>query len=193
MSVVPARPIVITGMHRSGTSVTASFMMDLGIHLGNQFLSSDRTNPRGSFEDIDFVELHRRILEAATPEGDGGHRDWGWTESESIDRSRFHAYGQAAQDLVSTRATGPGLWGWKDPRTSLLLDFWDEIFAGQALYVFLYRFPWEVANSIQRVDAGPFLNNPEYAWRIWSSYNRQLLDFFHRHSDRAVQIGRAHV
>lgn len=183
-----SRPLIITGMHRSGTSLTASFLAALGIHLGERFVPANPTNPLGYFEDVAFVELQARILEAATRDDDRGHRDWGWTESESFDRSHFLDYRPAAQQLLSTRAPGPGLWGWKDPRTSLLLDFWDEILAGQALYVLVYRFPWEVADSIQRLGAGPFLENPEYALQIWSFYNRRLLDFHHRHSDRAILV-----
>ncbi|HEY0513359.1 MAG TPA: glycosyltransferase [Thermoanaerobaculia bacterium] len=182
----PPRPVIITGMHRSGTSLAASFLGALGIHLGDRLLLPDRLNPRGYFEDADFVELQWRMLEEATPAGDGGHRDWGWTESERLDRGRFPRHAEAARGLVAARAGRPGLWGWKDPRTTVLLDFWDEILAGHALYVLLYRFPWEVADSIQRMGGGEFLDNPEYAFRIWAFYNRQLLDFHRRHADRCV-------
>jgi glycosyltransferase involved in cell wall biosynthesis len=185
---LPSRPVVITGMHRSGTSLAASFLGALGVHLGERLLAADRLNPRGYFEDADFVELQWRMLEEATPAGGGGHRDWGWTESERLDRGRFAAHAEAARALVAARAGRPGLWGWKDPRTTVLLDFWDEILGGQALYVLLYRFPWEVADSIQRMGGGEFLDNPEYAFRIWAFYNRQLLDFHRRHADRSVLV-----
>jgi hypothetical protein len=187
MSDLPSPPVIITGMHRSGTSLTAAFLTDLGIHLGDRLLPSNRTNRLGFFEDIEFVELHGRMLEAATSEGDGGHRDWGWTESESLDPGRFSEY-TPAQELVSARSGFSGVWGWKDPRTTLLLDFWDEMLGGDAIYVLLYRFPWEVADSMQRLGAGVFMENPEYAFRIWSFYNRRLLDFYHRHSDRAILV-----
>jgi glycosyltransferase involved in cell wall biosynthesis len=185
---LPSRPVVITGMHRSGTSLAASFLGALGVHLGDRLLAADRLNPRGYFEDADFVELQWKMLEEATPAGDGGHRDWGWTESERLDRGRFAAHAEAARALVAARAGRPGLWGWKDPRTTVLLDFWDEILGGRALYVLLYRFPWEVADSIQRMGGGEFLDNPEYAFRIWAFYNRQLLDFHRRHADRSVLV-----
>ena len=182
----PSLPVIITGMHRSGTSLVASFLGALGVHLGDRLLAADRQNPRGYFEDADFVELQWRMLEDATPAGDGGHRDWGWTESERLDRGRFARLAEAARGLVEARAGRPGLWGWKDPRTTVLLDFWDEILAGRARYVLLYRFPWEVADSIQRVGGGEFLDHPEYAFRIWAFYNRQLLDFHRRHPGRCV-------
>lgn len=188
MSDLPSSPIIITGMHRSGTSLTASFLAALGIHLGERLLASDPTNPLGYFEDVDFMELQGRMLESATQQGDGGHRNWGWTESESLDRALFPAFAESARALVGERRGRFGLWGWKDPRTTLLLDFWDAILGGRALYVLLYRFPWEVADSIQRVGADVFLDNPEYAFRVWTFYNRALLDFYRRHAERAVLV-----
>jgi glycosyltransferase involved in cell wall biosynthesis len=52
--------------------------------------------------------------------------------------------------------------------------------------VLVYRFPWEVAESMQRLGAAVFLDHPEYAWRIWTFYNRHLLDFHRRHPERSV-------
>jgi GT2 family glycosyltransferase len=188
MSARPPAPLMITGMHRSGTSPTASFLSALGIGIGNRSVPWDPTNLPGHFEDADFVKLQTRMLQAATPIGDGGHPDWGWTESESFAVERLAPHAAAAQALVSTRARNRGLWGWKDPRTTLLLDFWEGILTGHALYVLVYRFPWEVADSLQRLGMPVFLENPDYALRIWSSYNRRLLDFYRRHSDRAILV-----
>lgn len=179
-------PVIITGMHRSGTSLVASWLARLGIHVGDRLWAANRQNPRGFFEDADFVELQWRMLEDATAAGEGGHRDWGWTESERLDRSRFAAHAEAARVLIAARTGRPGLWGWKDPRTTLLLDFWDELLGGNARYVMLYRFPWEVADSMQRAGGGVFLDHPEYALRIWAFYNRHLLDFQRRHPDRVL-------
>ncbi|HET9210278.1 MAG TPA: glycosyltransferase [Thermoanaerobaculia bacterium] len=184
----PSTPIVITGMHRSGTSLVASYLSSLGIGLGDRLLAADARNPHGYFEDADFRELQGEILTDATPEGDGGHRDWGWTESERLDRGRLDRWAGPARALAAARSSRSGPWGWKDPRTSLLLDFWDEILDRRALYVLLYRFPWEVADSMQRVGADVFLDRPEYAYRIWAFYNRHLLDFHRRHPDRSLLV-----
>jgi GT2 family glycosyltransferase len=187
-STSPSRPVVITGMHRSGTSLVASYLSSLGVGLGDRLLAADARNPHGYFEDADFRELHGEMLTDATPEGDGGHRDWGWTENERLDRGRLGRWSERARALAAVRSGRPGLWGWKDPRTSLLLDFWDEILDRRALYVLLYRFPWAVADSMQRVGADVFLDHPEYAYRIWAFYNRHLLDFHRRHRDRSLLV-----
>ena len=188
VSHLPSWPVVITGMHRSGTSLTASFLTMLGIRLGERLLPADSKNPLGYFEDVAFLELQARMLEAATREDDGGHRNWGWTESEFLNGASFAAFAEIARGLVADRAGRPGVWGWKDPRTTLLLDFWHDLLGGEVLYVLLYRFPWEVADSIQRLGADVFLDNPEYALRIWTFYNRRLLEFYRRHADRAVLV-----
>jgi GT2 family glycosyltransferase len=175
-------------MHRSGTSLVASYLSSLGIGMGDRLLGADPHNPHGYFEDADFRELQGEILTDATPEGDGGHRDWGWTESERLDRGRLERWSGRARALAAARSGRPGLWGWKDPRTTLLLDFWDEILGHDAFYLLLYRFPWEVADSMQRLGADVFLDHPEYAYRIWAFYNRHLLDFHRRHPEHSLLV-----
>ena len=180
-------PLVVAGMHRSGTSLVASVLSALGVDMGGRLLPADANNPRGYFEDEAFLALNRRMLDAATLPGDGGHRDWGWTESESLDRGAFERFVEAARELVAERAGAVGRWGWKDPRTMLLLDFWHGLLP-DPFYVLVYRFPWEVADSLQRLGADVFLRHPEYAYRIWAFYNRHLTDFARRHRDRCLVV-----
>jgi GT2 family glycosyltransferase len=174
-------------MHRSGTSLVAAMISALGMNLGERQLAADRNNRRGYFEDVDFLALNRRMLNASTPSDDGGHPDWGWTESERLDRKGFEPFRPEAQVLVAARALVGGVWGWKDPRTTLALDFWDSLLEG-ARYVFVYRHPWAVADSMQRLSAEVFLRHPEYAYRIWTFYNRHLLEFYQRHRERSLLL-----
>jgi glycosyltransferase involved in cell wall biosynthesis len=58
----------------------------------------------------------------------------------------------------------------------------------EARYVLVYRFPWDVADSMQRLEAEVFLRNPEYAYRIWAFYNRRLRSFYQEHSDRCLLV-----
>ncbi|HEY9421102.1 MAG TPA: sulfotransferase family protein, partial [Thermoanaerobaculia bacterium] len=180
-------PVVVAGMHRSGTSLVASMVSALGMDMGTDLLAADRNNARGYFEDLRFLDLNRRMLLEATRPDDSGHPDWGWTESERLDRDRLGDFLEPARALVAERESAGGLWGWKDPRTTLLLDFWDPLLA-DPVYLLVYRFPWEVADSMQRLGAEVFLRRPDYAWRIWTFYNRSLLDFHRRHRDRSVLV-----
>lgn len=52
----------------------------------------------------------------------------------------------------------------------------------------VYRKPWLVADSIQRLGADVFLRHPTWGYRIWQYYNTRLLDFYLRHRDRCLLI-----
>ncbi|MEO8036143.1 MAG: sulfotransferase, partial [Acidobacteriota bacterium] len=183
----PLLRLLVTGMHRSGTSLVASLFAAWNVRMGEQLLPADRGNPAGYFEDVDFLALNRRILVACTPPEDG-HRDWGWTESEIFDAGQLPAHRYAAAELVAARERAGLPWGWKDPRTSMLLDFWDEVLGGEARFLLLYRHPWEVADSMLRTGADVWLTHPGYPARIWTQYNRRILDFHRRHRDRTLLV-----
>jgi hypothetical protein len=56
------RPLIICGMHRSGTSFVASLVAGAGVHLGDTLLESSPGNPRGHFEDVGILDFHRTVL-----------------------------------------------------------------------------------------------------------------------------------
>ncbi|HEX7833705.1 MAG TPA: glycosyltransferase, partial [Thermoanaerobaculia bacterium] len=179
--------LIVAGMHRSGTSLVASLLAAWNVRMGDRLLPADGGNPAGYFEDVDFLNLNRRILDACTPH-EAGHRDWGWTESEAFNAALSSAHRDAATALVDTRDRAGHAWGWKDPRTSMLLDFWDDVLESNARYLFVYRHPWEVADSMLRTGADVWLTHPHYPARIWTHYNRRILDFHRRHADRTLLV-----
>src|SRR5450759_4173241 len=133
---VDARPsvLVVAGMHRSGTSFLASLLRRGGCRMGEMLLPGDANNRPGYFEDLEFLNLNRRMLAETVPTDAPGARCLVRTASDN-------------------RARGCG--GWKDPRTSVLLDFWNAR-VPDARYVFVYRSPWDVADSTQRLGAAVF-------------------------------------
>jgi hypothetical protein len=174
-------------MHRSGTSLVASLLAALSIDIGDKLLPADAHNQPGYFEDLDFLDFQRGVLSQLCVPDEPGHSDWGWTESERLNVRRFSEFRDQAQSLLMARSDKTGPWGWKDPRTTLFLDFWDSLLE-EARYVLVYRFPWDVADSMQRLEAEVFLRNPEYAYRIWTFYNQRLLDFYKQHSDKCLLV-----
>lgn len=180
-------PLIVTGMHRSGTSLTASFLQTLGVNVGDRLYEADRANQKGYFEDVDFLEFQRQVLIASCNPEEPGWPDWGWTESERLNKQNFANYQEKAEALIATRINSQAIWGWKDPRTTLMLDFWHELLP-EARYVLVYRFPWDVADSILRLNEPIFIKHPDYALRSWHFYNQQLLDFYVRHRDRCILV-----
>jgi hypothetical protein len=181
-------------MHRSGTSLTASFLEAAGIKLGEVLLQADCFNVKGYFEDVEFLEFQRSVLQNSCRTDEPGWQDWGWTESEFLDYNKFQNYLDEAKALINNRYLKAEIWGWKDPRTSLMLNFWDELLP-DAHYIFVYRLPWEVADSIFRVSISAnngftklFAQHPYYALKIWSFYNRHIVEFYKKHSKRCVLV-----
>jgi len=182
-------PIVVAGMHRSGTSYLASILAAGGVAMGTRLVEADVNNPRGYFEDKEFLAVNRELMLSCTQD-EAGHRDWGWTETEAWDEDPAAALMGPARELLAGHDNGHR-WGWKDPRTTLVLDFWDELAKDAGLapdYLLVYRAPWDVADALQRTGVDVFLSNPEYGYRIWTFYNRRLLDFRRRHAERTLLI-----
>ena len=67
----PAPVLVIGGMHRSGTSLTASLLRGAGLFIGERLMGPYPGNERGHFEDLDFYEFHKRVLAANGLHEDG--------------------------------------------------------------------------------------------------------------------------
>lgn len=176
---VPPPALVIGGMHRSGTSLTASIIATAGIHLGDDLMAAGAGNPRGHYEDLDFYHLHQRILAA------NGLSMEGFTCQESITVPGA-ARGQAIELVTRRRAAGRP-WGWKDPRTVLLLDFWADLLP-EARWLFVVRSPEAVVDSLLRRGDTAFVMNPRHAIDVWVAYNQRILEFVHRHRHRAVVV-----
>jgi hypothetical protein len=171
-------------MHRSGTSLTASILAAAGLHVGDQLMAAAAGNPKGHYEDLEFYNLHQRMLAGAGLSMDG------FTCQESIDvpiSSRVEA-----MELVRRRRAGNRPWGWKDPRTTLFLEFWAELLP-EARWLFVIRPPEQVIDSLFRRGDTAFVVNPPYAIDVWVSYSRRILNFVRRHADRVAVVDLATV
>ena len=167
--------------------MTAMLLAQHGVDMGSRLVPGNRHNRRGYFEDADFVALQRSMMAAATAGGVRGWPDWGWTEDECFDTTRLASFAPEVRRLLELRSTGAALWGWKDPRSTLLLEFWAELLP-EAHFLLIYRYPWNVADSIQRLSAPVFNEHPAYAWAIWQFYNRRLLAFHQRFRERSLLV-----
>jgi Sulfotransferase family len=169
-------PLVICGMHRSGTSLVASVLREAGLDIGlKEDVGLGLGQPRGHFEDRDFFDLHEAILAAAGLSC--------FTAAEPAIDEIAPAFEDRARALVAAR-TDRSFWGWKDPRTCLFLDLWERLLP-QARYLFLYRHPVDVALSLWRRNTDLELRqDPWFAFRAWELYNRRLLALRDRYPER---------
>lgn len=176
--VSPRSPVlVVAGMHRSGTSCVAELLASAGLALGDDLLEADARNPRGYFEDREIVEFHRRLLSAH------GLADDGFVGDVRIEPTA--TFCDEALRLIEARRGLLRPWGWKDPRTVLFLRLWCEL-VPDARYLFVYRPPWDVVDSLFRRGDRVFARNPRFALTVWMAYNTRIRDFARLHPDRVL-------
>jgi len=152
------RPVLILGMHRSGTSCLAGCLEEAGLHLGRVNRKAIH-NARGNNEPPAVNRLHDAVLAAA-----GGR----WDAPPPLPVAWPEAEGRAL-DTILAGYPADRRWGVKDPRLTLLHEAWR---ARRDLAVAAsIRHPLEVAASLARrngMDTGAAL-------ALWAAYNRRLL------------------
>ncbi len=175
--------LIISSMHRSGSSLTASLLQTAGLHIGRRLGIGEEGNIKGYFENMEFWDFHRAVLESQGVDLDG------WTLQEKIEvEDRFT---DLAKEIVAQNSLSVH-WGWKDPRTTLFLDFWAELLP-EANFLLIYRAPWEVVDSLYRRGDSMFYDKPELAVKMWMHYNQKILNFYNRSSSRCLLVNLATI
>lgn len=186
-------PVVISGMHRSATSLLASMFHRAGLHLGNQLLAPSSFNLPGYFEDLDFIRFHDALL---------SHLGTSMYLKVAPRGTIEHVHRAHAESLIAARRNRPA-WGWKDPRNCLFLEFWRSI-VPDAVFVFVFRDPGEVIDSFRRRgDAELHLQyrgaamlawlgvprfRMQHALHMWLRYNERIAEFAEKHRHQCYVI-----
>jgi O-antigen biosynthesis protein len=169
---------IVTGMHRSGTSLTASLFQKVGVDIGKQLVGPAVGNVKGHFENVDFVEFHKSVLRSH------GIDELGCTFEQTIPVAA--EYVEIAKRAIAQNQQTDNHWGWKDPRTALFWDFWLNLLP-TANFICVYRSPWEVVDSLYRRGTDvSLLQNPEMAVKMWIHYNQKVLELSERFPDRCL-------
>ncbi len=175
--------LIITGIHRSGTSLTASLFQSVGVNIGEKLVGPEYGNIRGHFEDIEFVELHKRILQSQHIDDLGSNVE---TKEITVKKQQLKIAKKLIKNRQEENEKANKIWGWKDPRTTLFLNFWLQLLP-DAKFVFVYRSPWEVVDSLYRRNTDEkLLEQPEKAVKMWLNYNQRILDFYQQFSGKCL-------
>src|SRR3954447_14412840 len=161
------RAICIAGAHRSGTSMVTRLLHGCGLYLGpkDALMPPQADNPDGFWEHLGFVALNDDLLSAR-----GGAWDLPPKSNENLSDERLEPLRMKARLLIEGFQSAP-VWGWKDPRNSLTLPFWEELLPDLKTLI-MVRNPLEVAYSMGK------RNGTSYAFglRLWEIYNRRLIE-----------------
>ncbi len=149
-----AEPVIVLGMHRSGTSMLATLLADAGLFLGH------KVQP-GHQEAEFFQHLNMYVLAESSADWD---RPAGVATMLADDRARRYLVDYLAMSVNSPRAisflgsrrylrhrslgTLEIPWGWKDPRTTLTFPLWLDVFP-RAKVIHVTRHGVDVAHSLQ--------------------------------------------
>ncbi len=138
-----------------------------GLYLGpkDALMPPQADNPDGFWEHLGFVALNDELLDAL-----GGAWDLPPKTDENLSDERLDPLRMKARLLIEGFPSAQ-IWGWKDPRNSLTLPFWEDLLPGLKTLM-IVRNPLEVAYSMGK------RNRTSYAFglRLWEIYNRRLIE-----------------
>ncbi|MDI3547538.1 MAG: hypothetical protein PWR10_1190 [Halanaerobiales bacterium] len=163
------KTVIVLGMHRCGTSMIAGVLNKLGINMGDKLLGKSPSNPLGHFEDEDFLDLNERILKAA-------RGSWLNPPSEKEILEQKEQF--QAEIMTLTSKVNTGIWGWKDPRTSLTIDLYID-YLENPYFIVCHRKAEDVAASLQKRD--PDFINIESGINLRNLYEERINNFFSEH------------
>ncbi len=163
-------PVLVLGMHRSGTSAVAAGLKHVGLFMGSSLAQGDEWNPKGYFEERRIVAFNDSLLEMGGSRWDGPLPPGAAQTARWI--SRVAPAARLLEEIYGTAAD----WGFKDPRMCVLSSFWRQVFASIRLtprLLLVLRDPVEVARSLARRDG---ISNERAGW-LWLTHLMGSLDY----------------
>ena len=168
-------PIIISGMHRSGTSLLSEKLSKMNVFMGQY---QDTNN-----ESLFFQRLNRWMMNYMQCSWDKPSSFYKIDPTDSnhmkkyiismMKSKRFNfTYFGFYKKFISYHdfSTINYLWGWKDPSNTFTLQIWKSIFP-KCKVIYLLRHPADVALSLlkrnQKIKSGIHLSNKS---RIISKY-----------------------
>ena len=184
--------LLIVGMGRSGTSLTASWLRSCGLHIGSDFGKVQTGNVKGSWEDQGVRRIHSEILKA--------NSIGSWFDVHKKEIVFPEDLIQPSKDIINKKNAKHEQWGFKDPLSALVIKDWHNLISN-AEFLFVYRNYNLTVDSIKRMEqkiqktrrnkiAG-MMNS--ILWKFgfkdevkfqnkcltaWKRYNFELLDYF---------------
>lgn len=161
------KTVIVLGMHRSGTSVTAGVLKRLGVDVGRKLLPGPGYNPTGFFENLEFVNLNANILRSL-----GGNWRKPPPQEAILKRARENA--SKIEEVVKRNIRE--LWGFKDPRTALTIEALHP-YLPNVHVVRTRRSPKAIAQSLKSRDG----MDEALSLELCATYNAHIDEYLKRY------------
>jgi hypothetical protein len=171
------RFLVVTGMHRSHTSLLGSMIQRSGLPFHDDMVGADISNPHGHFEDVAILNIHKATLR-------DNRAKWFRGIDRPLDVSDAR-HQELAQVIAMRFATLGPRWGFKTPQSTLFLDMFARY--PQARFLFIHRPPAPVLSSLLRRMGSQIYWRPDAPGRFaraYAVYNERIAAFTASHPER---------
>lgn len=172
-------------MHRSGTSLVASWLEGCGLQLYDK-VGAHIGNPLGHYEDGKILKVHMAALSRIRKKSKG----WIVDRTDGLVFSNQEKMQLA--EIVNQRAGKTKVWGWKEPRASLFLNEWKEM-VPDIKTILLWRSCDLVVDSLirrsNRAKSEPtFYISCREAVKNWKIYNTKIYDYHKNNSQQSIMV-----
>ena len=165
------KTIIVLGMHRSSTSMVARALHEKKeVCMGNNLLLGLPDNPKGHYEDKEFLHLNIDILNAAGGSWDNVPPHKKILEVAPKFENKIKKVIKKAS--IFAKKSGYQSWGFKDPRTVLTIDLYMPYLTNPQ-FIICYRKPKEIAKSLNKRNKMPIANGI----KLTNTYNNRLNNF----------------
>jgi len=209
------KPLIIVGMHRSGTSMLSRYIDEIGYFTG---VDKQQDNESEFFIDINTWILSQYNATWDNPTNyqfTNDHMD-GLIQQAVVKRLNsfwLSKYLGASRYLKYRDISNFDFkWGWKDPRSSITLDVWKRIF-GEFKMVHIHRNPMDIALSLKHREEkrkanfekgfsgsikeflfkgkvgyqpSPRVEHIEESYKLWLEYTNAIFEF--ENKNRGIDV-----
>lgn len=176
--------ICVLGMHRSGTSLVTGLLRMVGIYLGSddEMYPPGKGNPKGHWENMTSKKINEDLLREFGGAGDNPpYFPPNWFRQKGV----VSEIRRRGVNFINKMNEKSKIWAWKDPRTSLTLEFWKDLLPN-VYYIIPLRDPMAVAKSLEARDSMPVNEGLKLCALYWVSilfYTRGENRLFVRYDD----------
>ncbi len=158
---------LILGMFRSGTSMVANIISELGAFVENDSIKPDIYNRRGYWESAELSTINKGLLDAI------GYGEFSppplffdWESSRNLE-----PFNKMAVDYVG-KMTQHHFWGCKQPSTTITLPFWRRHLPVHSSFILCFRNPLAVSKSMMEWNLDPYTSS-----QLWIAYSLSALAY----------------